>query len=59
LADPARYVDYVGAIEGDPVARDVKKQGLTSITVIDATGQPPATIYWTHPVGPTSQPIHN
>jgi len=59
LANPAAYVDYVVAMDGDPVARGVSKQSLTSIMVIDATGQPPATIYWTHPVAPAPRPIQN
>jgi len=59
LADPARYVDYVVAMEDDPVARGVNRQGLSSMTVIDATGQPPATIYWSHRPVPTLQPNQN
>jgi hypothetical protein len=48
LANPARYVDFVVALDGDPVAVGVQKQGLSSIMVIRTTGQPSATIYWTH-----------
>jgi hypothetical protein len=49
LAKPAQYVDYVVALDGDPVALGVQKQGLTSMVVIRTIGQPAATIYWTHP----------
>jgi hypothetical protein len=48
LASPSQYTDYVIAMEGDPVAREVQKQQLSSVVVIRATGQPAATIYWTH-----------
>jgi hypothetical protein len=45
LADPARYVDFVIAFEGDPVDRYANKAGLMELTVIHATGQPVARIY--------------
>jgi hypothetical protein len=48
LANPSQYVDFVVAMDGDPVARGVQKQGLASLVVIESTGQPAATIYWTH-----------
>jgi hypothetical protein len=48
LANPRQYADYAVAIGDDPVAREASKQGLTSMVVIRAYGQPPATIYWTH-----------
>jgi hypothetical protein len=48
LTNPAQYVDFVVALDGDPVAAGVQKQGLSSIVVIRTTGQPSATIYWTH-----------
>ena len=48
LANPAQFVDFVVAVDGDPVAAGVQKQGLSSILVIRTTGQPSATIYWTH-----------
>jgi len=52
LANPEQYVDYVVAINGDPVTTQVNMQDLTSMVVIHAVGQPAATIYWTHrPVG--------
>jgi hypothetical protein len=50
LANPSQYVDFVIAMDGDPVALGVQKQGLTSLVVLRTTGQPAATIYWTHPV---------
>jgi hypothetical protein len=48
LADPQNYVDYVIAIDDDPVAAHVQHRDLTSMVVIRTIGQPPATIYWTH-----------
>ena len=48
LADPARYVDFVIAFEGDAVDRGVNKTKLTEMTEIHATGQPHARIYATH-----------
>jgi hypothetical protein len=48
LAQPSQYVDFVVALEGDPVALGVQKQGLPSLMVIRTIGQPSATIYWTH-----------
>lgn len=47
LADPRRYVDYVVAMDGDPVATQVQREGLSSVVVIRTVGQPAATIYWT------------
>jgi hypothetical protein len=49
LANPSQYVDFVVAMDGDPVALGVQKQGLSSMVVIRTAGQPAATIYWTHP----------
>jgi hypothetical protein len=48
LANPAQYVDFVVALDGDPVAVGAQKQDLSSIVVIRTAGQPSATIYWTH-----------
>jgi hypothetical protein len=48
LAHPSQYVDYVIALDGDPVALGAQKQGLPSLVVIRTIGQPAATIYWTH-----------
>ena len=51
LADPARYVDYVIAIDEDPVAEKVQHRDLSSLVLIHTSGLPPATIYWTHRQG--------
>jgi len=48
LAKPAQYVDFVVAVDGDPVALGVHKQGLVSMVVIRTAGQPAVTIYWAH-----------
>jgi hypothetical protein len=48
LAKPGKYVDFVVAMDGDPVALGVQKQGLNSMIVIRTIGQPAATIYWAH-----------
>jgi hypothetical protein len=48
LADPQKYVDYVIAIDDDAVAAQVERRDLSSMVVVHTTGQPPATIYWTH-----------
>jgi hypothetical protein len=45
LANPAQYADFVIAFEGDPVFREVQKQGLTPLAVIHVSGQPQLTIY--------------
>jgi hypothetical protein len=48
LAHPSQYVDFVVAMDGDPVALGVQKQDLSSLVVIRTLGQPAATIYWSH-----------
>jgi hypothetical protein len=48
LAKPSKYVDFVVALAGDPVAVGVQKQNLNSMVVIRTVGQPAATIYWAH-----------
>jgi hypothetical protein len=48
LADPLHYVDYVIAIDEDPVAEKVEHRDLVSVVVVHTLGQAPATIYWTH-----------
>ena len=48
LAKPGVYVDWVVAIDGDPVAVAMQKLGLPSMAVIRTVGQPAATIYWAH-----------
>ncbi|HXW91376.1 MAG TPA: hypothetical protein VEK33_12585 [Terriglobales bacterium] len=47
LADPSHYVDYVIAIDHDPVAENVERRDLISLVVVHTLGQAPATIYWT------------
>ena len=47
LADPARYVDFVIAFDGDAVDQGVNKSNLTELTEIHATGQAHAHIYAT------------
>ena len=49
LANPAKYVDFVIALDGDPVSSGVQKQDLVSLAVIHVSGQPAATIYRTAP----------
>ncbi len=46
LTTPRTYVDYVVAIEGDPVDLRVNKLGMTPISVLHSRGEPAATIYW-------------
>jgi hypothetical protein len=48
LAKPGAYVDWVVAIDGDPVAFAMQKLSLPSIAVIRTAGEPTATIYWAH-----------
>jgi hypothetical protein len=48
LAKPGQYVDFVVAIDGDPVALAMQKLGLPSMVVIRTVGQPAATVYWAH-----------
>jgi hypothetical protein len=50
LADPAKYADYVVAIDHDPVALATKHKSLEPIAEIHVGGQPAATVYWTHAV---------
>ena len=45
LADPARYVDFVIAFDGDAVDQRVNKTNLAELTEIHSTGQPHAHIY--------------
>jgi hypothetical protein len=49
LADPAKYVDYVVAIDDDPVVQATRAKNLFLLTEIHVNGQPAATIYATHP----------
>ncbi len=47
LDDPAKYAEYVVAIDGDPVSAAVKAhpQGLNELSILCTTGQPCARIY--------------
>jgi hypothetical protein len=47
LANPPAHVDYVVAIEGDPVDDAMHAQKLPVLAHINVAGQPPATIYRT------------
>jgi len=47
LDDPKKYVEYVIAIDDDPVATKAQRRDLSSMVVVHTIGQPPATIYWT------------
>jgi hypothetical protein len=47
LADPAHYVDFVIAFDGDAVDQNANRTNLTELTEIHATGQPHARIYAT------------
>jgi hypothetical protein len=47
LADPARYANYVIAIDKNPVALAVNQQALRPIAILHVSGQPEATIYQT------------
>jgi hypothetical protein len=47
LADPARYVDFVIAFDGDAVDQRANRANLTEMIEIHATGQPHARIYAT------------
>jgi hypothetical protein len=45
LAHPADHVDYVIAIDGDPVADAMRGQSLPALVHIHVGGQPAATVY--------------
>jgi hypothetical protein len=45
LANPAQFVDFVVAIDGDPVAQATRGQSLSVVSRIAVEGQPSATIY--------------
>ena len=44
-ADPAQYVDYVVAFEGDSVWQAVQARNLQAVVEIHTSGQAPAMIY--------------
>jgi hypothetical protein len=48
LADPAPLADFAVGIGEDPVSVSARRHRLQSIAVIQTTGQPRATIYFTH-----------
>jgi hypothetical protein len=48
LANPAQYVDYAIAFDGDAVERQIQKQDLSSLIVLQVPGQPTARIYSAH-----------
>ncbi len=45
LADPARYVDFVVASDGDAVSSGMERRGLEPLLVIHVTGQPRVVLY--------------
>jgi len=45
LADPAQYVDFVVAFDGDATSLAVPKEKLIPLVVIHTTGQPRAVVY--------------
>jgi hypothetical protein len=45
LSDPAKYVDYVLAFEGDPVWQAVHDKHLHELIELHITGQPRAVLY--------------
>jgi hypothetical protein len=47
LENPARFADFVVAMDGDSVSRQVNRRELRSILVVHGFGQPTATIYQT------------
>jgi hypothetical protein len=49
LADPAGFADYAVGIGDDPVSLSARQHRLTSLAIVEATGQPPATIYVAKP----------
>jgi hypothetical protein len=48
LENPAALADFAIAIGDDPVARSARQHALPALVIVEATGQPPATIYSTH-----------
>jgi hypothetical protein len=47
LADPAKYADFVVAMDGDPVDTGVNKQELARLVILHVEGQPQTTLYRT------------
>ena len=58
LADPAKYADYAIGFGDDAVAKSAEAHHFPALLIIHTAGQPPATIYGTHPPYPgiMSQP---
>ena len=59
LANPAEFVDFAIGIGDDPVSQSAREHGLQSIAIIETTGQPRATIYFTKAVTPVPAPERN
>jgi len=47
LADPSGLADYAIGIDDDPVSVSAREHRLKSMAIIETTGQPAATIYFT------------
>ena len=47
LADPATLSDYAIGIGDDPVSESSRQHGLRALVIVEASGQPKATIYST------------
>jgi hypothetical protein len=47
LANPAALADYAVGIGDDPVSETSRQHGLKALVIVEATGQPKATIYST------------
>ena len=47
LADPTKSAEYAIGVGDDPVSVSARQHGLKSLVIIETTGQPPATIYFT------------
>jgi hypothetical protein len=47
LDDPARYADYAIGFDDDEVTMAARKKGLRTLTILETTGQAPATVYLT------------
>jgi hypothetical protein len=48
LRNPGAYADFVVAMEGDAISKEVNRRGLEPLVVLHVQGQPQATIYKTH-----------
>ena len=52
LADPAKYADYAVGFDDDAVTKSAEAHHYPALLIIHTVGQPPATIYGTHPPYP-------